>query len=152
MGFSRQEHWNGLPFPSPGHLPNPGIEPRSPALQEQLSHEGSPILEWVAYPFSSGSAWPRNWTRVSCVAGGFFTNWATREVPWKAKSEGKMHEVWRLRKKSTHVYIQAGRKIKTRYTLLSKLPHYWTLQNALHMLSVHWKKLVWKTAWVFILR
>ena len=33
MGFSRQEYWSGLPFPSPGHLPNPGIDPRSPALQ-----------------------------------------------------------------------------------------------------------------------
>ena len=33
MGFSRQEYWNGLPFPSPRDLPNPGIEPRSPALQ-----------------------------------------------------------------------------------------------------------------------
>ena len=33
MEFSRQEYWSGLPFPSPGYLPNPGIEPRSPALQ-----------------------------------------------------------------------------------------------------------------------
>ena len=33
MGFSRQECWSGLPFPFPGDLPNPGIEPRSPALQ-----------------------------------------------------------------------------------------------------------------------
>ena len=33
MGFSRQEYWSGLSFPSPGHLPNPGIKPRSPALQ-----------------------------------------------------------------------------------------------------------------------
>jgi len=33
MGFSRQEYWSGLPFPSPGDLPNPGIEPRSPAFQ-----------------------------------------------------------------------------------------------------------------------
>ena len=33
MGFSRQECWSGLPFPSPGVLPDPGIEPRSPALQ-----------------------------------------------------------------------------------------------------------------------
>jgi len=32
MGFPRQEGWNGLPFPSPGDLPNPGIEPASPAL------------------------------------------------------------------------------------------------------------------------
>ena len=33
MGFSRQEYWSGLPFPSPGDLPHPGIEPMSPALQ-----------------------------------------------------------------------------------------------------------------------
>ena len=33
MGFSMQECWSGLPFPSPGGLPDPGIEPRSPALQ-----------------------------------------------------------------------------------------------------------------------
>ena len=38
------------------------------------------ILEWVAIPFSRGYAWPRNWTRVSCIAGGFFTNLATREA------------------------------------------------------------------------
>ena len=45
MGFPRQEHWRGLPFPSPG------IEPRSPVLQA-----------------------------VSCISGGFFTNWAAREA------------------------------------------------------------------------
>ena len=45
-----------------------------------LSHKGSPrTLEWVSYPFSSGSSWPRNWTQVSCVTGGFFTCSATRE-------------------------------------------------------------------------
>ena len=33
MGFSRQEYWSGLPFPSPGDLPDPGIEPKSPSLQ-----------------------------------------------------------------------------------------------------------------------
>ena len=32
MGFSRQEYWSGLPFPSPGDLPDPGIEPGSPVL------------------------------------------------------------------------------------------------------------------------
>ena len=48
----------------------------------QLSHKGSPrILEWVACPFFSGSSQPRNQTRVSCIAGGFFTNWAIREAP-----------------------------------------------------------------------
>ena len=33
LGFSKQEYWSGLPFPSPGDLPNPEIEPGSPALQ-----------------------------------------------------------------------------------------------------------------------
>ena len=47
-----------------------------------LSHQGSPwILEWVTYPFSRGSSRPRNWTRISCNTGGFFTSWATREAP-----------------------------------------------------------------------
>ena len=47
----------------------------------QLSHKGSPtILEWVAYPFPSELARPRNRTGVSCIADEFFTNWAIREA------------------------------------------------------------------------
>ena len=45
MGFPRQEYWSGLSFPSPGDLPDPGIEPGSPALQADslsLSHQDSP--------------------------------------------------------------------------------------------------------------
>ena len=38
------------------------------------------ILEWVAYPFSGGSSQPRDQTEVSCIAGRFFTSWATREA------------------------------------------------------------------------
>ena len=154
-GILRQGYWSGLAFSSLGDLPNPGPEPRSPALQAyslpsepfftswglplwfsssriclqcerpgsdpwvgkipwrrerlstpvfwpgefhgwyspwsckesdttewfsrhftsltyQLSHKGSPeILEWVAYPFSSRSSLPRNWTGVSSIAGRF---------------------------------------------------------------------------------
>ena len=83
-GFSRQEYWSGLPCPAPGDLPNPRFEPRSPTLQwilYYLSHKESPrILEWIAYPFSRGTSWSRNQTGVSCIAGGFFTSWATREA------------------------------------------------------------------------
>ena len=65
---------------SPTQGSNPGL-PYCRWILYQLSHEGSPrILEWVAYPFSSGSSRPSNWTGVSCIAGGFFTNWATREA------------------------------------------------------------------------
>ena len=38
------------------------------------------ILEWVAFPFSRGSSQPRDQTQVSCISGGFFTSWATREA------------------------------------------------------------------------
>ena len=48
MGFSRQEYWSGLPFPSPRDLPDPGIEPQSPALEaDALTSEppGRPYLQ-----------------------------------------------------------------------------------------------------------
>ena len=53
MGFSRQEYWSGLPFPSPGDLPNPEIKPVSPALQVDslpLIHQGSPGFNWIFEP------------------------------------------------------------------------------------------------------
>ena len=65
-------------FPTQGS--NPGC-PHCRQILYQLSHKGSPrIKEWVAYLFSPGSSQPRNWTRVSCTAGRFFTNWAIREA------------------------------------------------------------------------
>ena len=42
MGLSRQEYWSGLPFPSPGDLPKPGIEPRSPTLQADTLNSEPP--------------------------------------------------------------------------------------------------------------
>ena len=44
------------------------------------------ILEWVAIPFFRGSSQPRDWTQVSCIAGGFFTIWATRVLSHSAVS------------------------------------------------------------------
>ena len=65
-------------FPTQGS--NLGL-PRCRRILCQLSHKGSPrILEWIAYPFSRGSSRPRNQTRVTCIAGKFFTNWAVREA------------------------------------------------------------------------
>ena len=59
-------------FPTQGS--NPGL-PHCKRILSQLSHKGSPrILEWVAYPFSSGYSRPRNRTDVSCIAGRFFIN------------------------------------------------------------------------------
>ena len=53
MRFSRQEHWSGLPFPSPGDLPDPGIEPRSPDLQtDSLPSEPPGVLNSFAVAWS----------------------------------------------------------------------------------------------------
>ena len=72
--------WVVFPFSRESYQPksNPGLLHCRQILY-QLSHSGRPrILEWVAYPFTSRSSWPRDWTRVSSIAGGSFTNWAMR--------------------------------------------------------------------------
>ena len=65
-------------FPTQGS--NPGL-PHFRQILYPLNHKGSPrILAWVAHPFSSWSAQLRNWIGVSCIAGGFFTNWPIRKL------------------------------------------------------------------------
>ena len=102
MGFSRQEYWSGLPFPSlvikceVSEVKSLGCvqlfmtpwtvayqAPPSMGFSKQEYWSGVPFLfplEWVAHPFSRGSSLPRNRTWVSCIAGGFFTSWAIREA------------------------------------------------------------------------
>ena len=59
---------------------NPGL-PHCKWILYHLSHQGSPrILQWKVYLFSRGPSWPRDQTGVFCIAGGFFTIWATREA------------------------------------------------------------------------
>ena len=87
--------WNSMEFSSQntracsfsllqGIFPTQGLNPGLPHCRwilYQLSHQGGPrILEWVAYPFSSGSSRPRTRTGVSWITDGFFTNWALREA------------------------------------------------------------------------
>ena len=95
---SLRPHGQYSPWNSPGQ--NTGVDnlslfqasnrglPHCRRILYQLSHKGSPrILEWVAYPFSSRSFWPRNRIGVSCISGSFLTNWAMREAQWR-RSEG----------------------------------------------------------------
>ena len=52
MGFFKQEYWSGLPFPSPGDLPNPGIKPRSPTLQaDSLPSEPPGKPPYISWPY-----------------------------------------------------------------------------------------------------
>ena len=70
-------------FPTQGS--NLGL-PYCRRILDQLCHKGSPrILEWVAYPYSSGSSQLNNQTEVSCTAGRLFTNWAIREARNRCK-------------------------------------------------------------------
>ena len=66
MGFSRQEYWNGLPFPSPGDIPDPGIEPGSPALRVES-------LPSVVQSLSCAQLFATPWT-AACQACPSLTN------------------------------------------------------------------------------
>ena len=57
----------------------------SPSVFSIHGDSPSRILEWVAMPSSRESSQPRDWTQVSCIAGGFFTDWTTREAPCISK-------------------------------------------------------------------
>ena len=72
VGFSRQECWSGLPFLSPGDLPNPGIEPRSPALQADIlpsKPPGKPSMRdecncpvvWTFFSTATLGNWDEDW-------------------------------------------------------------------------------------------
>ena len=70
-GVGSHSPFQGI-FPTQGS--NPGL-PHCRQIFYSLSQQVIPkILAWVAYPFSRGSSWPRYQTRISCIAGGFFTN------------------------------------------------------------------------------
>ena len=62
------------------------------------------ILEWAAFPFSRGSSQPRDQTQVSCIAGGFFTSWASREAH---RSQNQTQLKW-LSSSSRFVITNAG--------------------------------------------
>ena len=65
----------------PTQVSNPGL-PRYIWILYHLSHQGSPrVLEWVAEPFSGGSSWPRDQTRVSCIDRQILYCWATKRYP-----------------------------------------------------------------------
>ena len=67
MGFSRREYWSGLPFPSPGDLPDSGIKPRFPALEaDALTSEPpeKPILYLLTFHDETNTSLPKSLTSV----------------------------------------------------------------------------------------
>ena len=114
MGFSRQEYWSGLPFPSPGDLPDPGIEPRSPAFQadaltsEPLSHLCPTLCNPMAIarqtPPSMGFSRQEYWSGVPCTSPGYLPNSGTEPTTLASPAlagrffptvpPGKSHNSW----------------------------------------------------------
>ena len=108
MGFPRQEYWSGLPFPSPGDLSDPGIEPASPTLQADslpLSHQGRHqwdklfytviiLIEWTLVADPLVSCWP--WLFASKSLCGHMFNYG---LPWWLSGKSlpavqEMQETW----------------------------------------------------------
>ena len=96
MVCSRQEYWSGLPYPPPGDLANPGIEPRSPALQEDylLSEPlGKPkntevgslsLLQGIFLTYELNKGFPDRSVgkKSACNVGDQFNSWIGK-IPWR---------------------------------------------------------------------
>ena len=128
MGFSRQEYWSGLPCPPPGDLPNPGIEPTSPALKADSlpsGHWGSPNTPTTAKVksptapqnfsrfnnqlLSAGTGGPQHTTPKSCVRSGALSylerTWTPRLGDWALLGQSDT--------KAANVFFQALWKVAT---------------------------------------
>ena len=85
MGFSRQEYWSGLPFPSPGDLPDPGIESWSPALQtDALPSEPHLVAQLVKNPPTVWETWVRSLGQEDPLEKGKATHFSILawRIPW----------------------------------------------------------------------
>ena len=103
MGFSRQEHWSGLPFPLPGDLPNPGIEPASlasPALAGGFFTTALPGKPWAG----TGSQTNPDWT-TTCDAAVLYY-WLVKIVCFRHQTWGRQHYHYVMNVKS-FTYILA---------------------------------------------
>ena len=96
----------------------------------QLSHQGTPIiLEWLAYTFSSGSSWHRDWIGVSCISGGFLP----AEVPGKAMGLQRVWQDW-----VTNTYTFILRKIMAKLYDLA-LFAFKQINNIIILYHYNWK-------------
>ena len=124
IGFFRQEYWSGLPFPSPGNLPNPGIEPRSPTLEADTL-----TSEPTGKPWSNRRIWPwsTQWSRGKasrvlpreCTGRSKYplpmtqektlhmdiTRWPTLKSYWLYSLQPKMEKLYTVSKNKTGSWL-----------------------------------------------
>ena len=131
MELSRPEYWSGQPFPSPGDLPNPGIVPRSPALQaDSLPTEPQDRpknTEVGSLSFLQQSSQLRNWPRVSCISGGSFTNWAVFSECW-TKESLRINGLLRILKGSSQIVypFKPYDSLNPKFLVTYRMTHYKT--------------------------
>ena len=111
------------------------------------------ILEWVAIPFSRASSQPRDRSQVSCIAGGFFTSWATREArgscsheiktltPWKTSYEN-LHSMWKSRGITLPTKVHLVKAIG--FPIVMYGSESWTIKKAEHWRTDAFELWCWK--------
>ena len=134
MGFSRQEYWSGLPFPSPGYLPNPGIEPGSPAFQADALTSEPP-----GKPTPSRTNTPKrchfHYRGLECKSMKSRNTWSNRQIcPWNME--------WSRAK--------TNRVLPRKCTGHSKHSLPTTQEKTLHMDITRWSTL--KSDWLYSLQ
>ena len=122
----------------------------------QLSHKGSPrIMKWITYPFSSRSSQPRNRTKVSCIAGGFFNNWVIREhfSMYEKTQESALTEIILLMSMFTYLgplscvftsWVSSWLTVRDGYSLMAA--KWQILSSFLSFLRAHWLVLMTMTS------
>ena len=116
------------------------------------------ILEWVAFPFSSGSSWPCNQTKVSCIWGRFFFNWAIREpqISWRMghiyglseRNTWNNRQIWHWSTEWSRK--KASRVLPREHTGHSKHSQPITQERMLHMDITKWS--IPKSGWLCSLK
>ena len=158
MGFSRQECWSGLPFPSPGDLPDPGIEPGSPAFQADALPSEPPGSNRQVWPWSTewsrakaNRVLPREYTghikhplptTKEMILHMDITRWSILKSDWLYSLQPKMEKLYTVSKKrpgadcaSDHELLSPKFRLKLKKVGKTTRPFRYDLSNPLWLYS-----------------
>ena len=127
MGFPRQEYWSGLPFPSPGDLPDPGIEHRSPASQRILhclSQQGSPAQSRCSVNVQWRIDRINKRLQLLFLSPAALSQWLLCFAAWEASEQSSPGSVAELRKGQKHSKMIETQIYPDRFPFLWELLHF----------------------------